>query len=164
MYLSNLVKYFIAILGFAVLGSQSPVLAAETTDSAVVELQPQNFKPAFTRDTVIKLNAIVRRSLNTINTYDSVIKNIRTQVEQASDSEATPQLKQHASHQVAELMQLQQHAEHALADMRAAVKQLKASGEYYNKTLLAGMIDFVEDVEREISAQRQYLARKLAAS
>lgn len=40
----------------------------------------------------------------------------------------------------------------ALTDIAAAAARLEASDEVYNAAILAGMVDFVTDVDREISA------------
>lgn len=121
----------------------------------IVELQPRDFKPAFTRDTVIKLNEIVRRSHAVISQYDEIVKGIRASVKAASPE---------AKGKVSQIGALAKESKVALSDMMDAVKVLKASGEEYNSAILAGMIDFVQDVEREVSAQQVTLEKILSAA
>ncbi|TDF36609.1 hypothetical protein EYS14_17975 [Alteromonadaceae bacterium M269] len=122
-----------------------------------IELLPKDFRPAFTRETVIKLNAIVRRSYDVINQYDSVIAKTYSDAMQASGKEATVQFKSEAKKQVSEIAQLEQRSDAALSDMMDAVKVLKKSGEEYNEAVLAGMVNFVKDVNEEITKKNTEL-------
>lgn len=133
------------------------VIAEESVNSVarkqIVELLPQDFKPAFTRETVIKLNAIVHRSFDAINEYDSSVKNIREAVIESSQPEASEVTKEMAQKKLNQLDSLMKKSKAALSDMMTAKAELENSNEEYNKAILAGMVDFVEDVEREISTQ-----------
>lgn len=113
-----------------------------------IELFPEDFKPAFTREVVTKLNAIVRRSYNSINEYDT-------------NSQQIDNAKELSEQQLAKINKLAENSQSALRDMIAAVKELEASGEHYNAAILAGMMDFVTGVEKEITAQQSRLANKL---
>lgn len=133
------------------------VIAEEASNTVarkqIVELLPQDFKPAFTRETVIKLNAIVHRSFDAINEYDSNIRDFRKAVEEGTKSDASEEVMEMTKKKLAHLNTLMAKSKSALADMMAAKTELENSDEEYNKAILAGMVDFVEDVEREISAQ-----------
>jgi len=64
-----------------------------------------------------------------------------------------------AQEEIAQIDALSKRSQLALDDMTSAVKTLKASGEFYNATILAGMVTFVEDVEREVSAKSAMLMK-----
>lgn len=117
----------------------------------VVELAPEDFKPSFTKSTVIKLNAIVSRSLDVINEYDSIIGEMK----QSSDPKSI-------ENQIRRVDQLSEQSTLILTDMLAAEKELKASDEVYNSAILAGMKDFVSDVEREVTERSAKLAQSLS--
>ncbi len=147
------------------IGITNMVFASDEANAErIVKLLPADFKPAFTRDTVIKLNAIVSRSFDAINEYDAIIKGVRNAVAKATTAGMSVGAKPDAEEKVAQINRLYDQAKLALVDMMAAVKELKNSGEEYNKAILAGMIDFVEDVEREVSVQRVKLEKMLAAT
>ena len=95
----------------------------------------------FTRDTVLRLNAIVARSLSAIEQFD------RARMESGSNggAERSASLRTYA--------ELSRQAEQARIDMAAAGRQLRASGEAYNEAILAAMIRFVEDVDEEIGEE-----------
>lgn len=154
--------------GQAAVSNAEPASAQKDTNSIarqqIVELLPEDFRPAFTRETVIKLNAIVRRSFDAINEYDNEIKDIRNSVAEAANSGATTASKMAAKAKMSTITSLEQRSKAALTDMKAAEKELRASDEHYNAAILAGMIDFVEDVEREISAQTSKLQNQLNES
>jgi PBP1b-binding outer membrane lipoprotein LpoB len=116
------------------------------TNKQVVEQTPSDFKPAFTKETVIKLNAIVSLQLEVINEYDAII---------AMDKKAsmTAEKKHKLMQSNSKIIELSTRSKINLNKMMAAEKQLKESGEEYNKATFAGMMDFMKDVEREISAK-----------
>lgn len=152
---------------FAVNGSMISLAFAEEASGGVtrefVELFPEDLQPAFTQSTVLKLNAIVRRSLDAISEYDEIIQDVRIAVEKAVSSQAIPGLKERAQEKVAMISVLDESAKSALKDMQAAATELRNSDEVYNSALLYGMMDFVEDVEREISAEHDKLENMLQA-
>jgi hypothetical protein len=140
-----------------------PSVYAETeikarNDQEIVELQPEDFKPAFTEETVLKLNAIVRKSLEVIREYTNNIKNIRATIEQATQASASDEAKSIAQKNVDTLGKLSKRSKDALAEMTTAATELKNSDELFNPTLLHGMVDFVEDVEREITSEYNELS------
>jgi hypothetical protein len=122
----------------------------------LVELYPTDFKPAFTRNTVIKLNAIVHRSYDVINTYDAIIADVKQTMAQ---SENASRMSPEAKAQLQRIAGLAKESKKILMDMNAAVDELTASKEDYNAAILAGMVDFVQDVEREISKQEKQLMK-----
>lgn len=107
--------------------------------NGIKEVLPSDIKPTFTRETVIKLNAIVQRSLDTIDEYDALRLKVRDDPERYSSED----LKE-------TLTGMDVEAKAALKDMEAEVARLEASDEIYNAVVLAGMVRFVKDVEEEI--------------
>ncbi|GAB2191641.1 hypothetical protein MAH1_32490 [Sessilibacter sp. MAH1] len=146
------------ILFFVAAGFTAQSVIAEQTVSTVerkqiVELLPEDFKPAFTKETVIKLNAIVHRSFEAINDYDESVKAARGALIDAAKPDASEETKAMAMKKLAHISELNKQSKAALSDMKAAETELRNSDEEYNSAILAGMVDFVEDVEREISSQ-----------
>lgn len=105
---------------------------------------PENYSPAFERDTVIGLNEIVRRSLTVIEEYDAMKRSIS----RATEAAPAPSVDE----QRALLEDMDARAAQALEDITADAARLEASDEVYNAAILAGMVDFVTDVDREVSA------------
>lgn len=153
---------------FAVSSSMMSIAFAEESSGGVtkefVELFPEDLQPAFTQSTVLKLNAIVQRSLDAITEYDEIIEDVRIAVEKAVSLKEVPGLKEIAQEKVAMVSALDESAKSALKDMQAAATELRNSDEVYNSALLYGMVDFVEDVEREIAAQHNKLEKMLEAA
>ncbi|MCY7294899.1 hypothetical protein [Alteromonas sp. a30] len=130
----------------------------QLSQQELVELYPTDFKPAFTRDTVIKLNAIVHRSYDVINTYDAIIADVKRSIKHTeSNNKLTPEAKA----QLTRITKLADESKKILADMKVAIDELNASKEDYNPAILAGMLDFVQDVEREIAKQEKKMAAML---
>lgn len=124
-------------------------------ESQKIELSREDFHPAFTKATVIKLNAIVARSLEVINQYDSIMNEVR-QVQEA------PVSAQNFLNQITDINQLSERSKLILSDMLVAENELKESDEIFNKAILAGMKKFVVDVEHEVTAQRALLSQSLS--
>ena len=160
--------FALLLLIFTVSGGAMSVVIADdeavdgVTRQKFVELFPSDLKPAFTQNTVVKLNAIVRRSLDAINEYDEIIKDVRVAVDKVVTENAVPDLKEQAGQKVAQITVLDQASKSALSDMMAAATELRNSDEVFNRAILAGMVDFVEDVEREIAAQQIKLTKILS--
>lgn len=115
-----------------------------TADNGLTEVLPEDIAPTFTKATVTKLNAIVRRSLNAIDLYDELRRDVK----------AAP--KKHGMDQTQDaLASMDAEAKSALKDMQAEVKRLEASDEIYNAVVLAGMVTFVTRVEAEIAETRK---------
>ena len=144
------------------LGRRSPPASDPHPERETIEIGLEHLRPAFTRDTVIRLNAIVARSLETIREYDGEIVGLRQAVDSALVDGATPDAHTEAIASLERLGAFEERAKRALHDMRGAVGQLEASGERYNEAILAGMVDFVEDVESELHHERQQLSERLA--
>ena len=111
--------------------------------NGIKEILPSDIKPTFTRETVIKLNAIVQTSLDTINAYDELRRTVKANPDRQSSQET-----------IDALAEMDTVAKTALADMQAEVERLEASDEVYNEVVLAGMVRFVTDVEDEIGKTR----------
>jgi hypothetical protein len=142
-----------ALTVVSLLITASNVTLADNTNNKqqFVELLPKDFRPAFTKETVIKLNAIVRRSYDVINEYDAIIEQTYNSAMQASKVKTNTQYQTDAQQKLSKVKQLQQRSGLALSDMMSAVEVLRKSGEEHNKAVLAGMINFVKDVDQEIS-------------
>ena len=92
----------------------------------------------FTKERVIMLNAIVRKSLDIINEYDGVRR-----AYEKSDGKSTSDFQ----------VKLKEFSKKALAvreEMAEAKKDLVSSGEKYNEAIFAGMVKFVHDVDNEL--------------
>jgi hypothetical protein len=121
---------------------------------AFVELGPDELASPFSTDTVLKLNAIVQRSLETIQAYDKEFRAIRAAIGKAAAGDAVQADRAAAQAALARLEELSAAAASAHTDMNDAVEQLKGSGEKYNDALLAGMVDFVAKVDAEINQEK----------
>lgn len=144
----SLILCLLMVSGF-VQAKQTEASLAPKAEQEIVALAPEHFKPAFTKATVIKMNAIVQRSLDVINEYDSIIAEIKNN----ADPNNAKQLER--------INDLSMRSKLVLKDMLAAEKELKESDEVYNSAIFAGMKDFVSDVEREISTQSELLTLSL---
>ena len=120
------------------------------SQSKIIKLSPDDITPAFRRDTVIKLNAIVSKQLEVITEFDRV-KNLYKHNDRTSEKEKT----QYYS----VISRLVAQAKANEKDLMDAKYQLDQSGEHYNKPTLAGMISFVKDVEQEISNYNKSLSK-----
>ena len=124
--------------------------ATRQHSGGIQEILPDDFRPAFTRDTVIKLNGIVERSYLVISELDQLRGELRGS--SLSDASAMARSGRNLNdRQSARIASLHQRSRAALKDMNAAVDQLQAGEEYYNSAVLAGMVMFVNDVEQEVS-------------
>ena len=129
----------------------------EQPNQNIVELRPGDFKPTFTKETVIKLNAIVSRSLDIINEYDAVIENTQPTMQLLKTNAGNKLLAQKSL----KISALSKRSKENLLAMQKAEKQLKSSNEEYNSVVFAGMMTFVQDVERETSAKSEKLIEML---
>jgi len=114
--------------------------------STFIEQQLVQLGSPFTRETVLTLNAIVARSLSTINAFDDA----REQLD-ASDRES-------AAEMLTMFLLLVDQAALARQDMDAAAERLRNSGEPYNEAIFAAMVHFVDDVDEEIRAEIEQLS------
>ena len=130
----------------------------ENIDREFIELSSSDIKPPFTQKTVLKLNAIVRLSYNAINEFDSILEETRRTVSNVANSNTkiVTSIKS-ARQKVKKIHQLSQVSKSALEDIRIAANKLRDSDEEYNNAILEGMIEFVEDVEKEISKEKTHL-------
>lgn len=117
----------------------------------IVELLPKDFRPAFTKETVVKLNAIVKRAYAVINEFDATTRSLQSSLTQTNSG--PEQVSAITKKHTALVDALNQRAKAALSDMDKAVETLKASNEYYNPAVLSGMRTFVQKVHDEVSAE-----------
>lgn len=132
--------------------SNSSASSTERDSQNIVKITPDKFQPAFSKETVIKLNSIVSRQLTVIDEYDAVMNKARKAMKNSTHNQQA-QLSQHSDI----IDALSKRAKINLKDMTAAKKELIASEEKYNEATLAGMMTFVTNVDKEISAQSDLL-------
>ena len=125
---------------------KADITEAQSSNPEIIEILPEDFQPAFTRDTVIKLNAIVKRSYAVIEAFDTFRSELYDS-EQGGKENVKTKL---TDNQTLAINALELHSHFALNDMQEAVKELKTSNEHYNIAVLAGMVMFVEAVDREV--------------
>jgi len=140
--------------------SQVPLVSAETVANNAP--LPTDAKPSFSQETVSKLNGIVRHSLASIEEYDTSIDDIRKSVENASADVSDVKAYQTAMKDVQRLEALKRAAAQARSDMKAAKLELEQGTEFYNPVLLAGMVQFVDKVDAEISDEYTKLETQMA--
>lgn len=116
----------------------------------------------FERETVIRLNAIVQRSLDAINDYDGRRAEILAAADAAAAGDAEARVK--AEEGAAFVRDLHGRAKLALEDLMTAENDVKTSGEVYNAAILAGMVTFVTKVEAELRTASENLDVKLSSS
>lgn len=121
-------------------------------------------QPFFTQDTVLKLNAIVRRSLTAADAYAEQIKNIRESVATVANADASEEALKLAASGVEKVNEWHSAANAAMKEMDAAAKALRASDEVFNENLLAGMIAYCHKVEAALEKESASLAGTLAAN
>lgn len=131
---------------------------------AFTAIEIDAMRPAFAKETVIKLNAIVRRSLDTANEFTRAARAIRASVDAAVEENAEEETIAKARQGIDRIENWHQRALSAQADMNAAVGDLKNSDEIYNEEILAGMLKYVNDVERMLREESQALSGRLEAA
>jgi hypothetical protein len=99
-------------------------------------------KSSFPTGAVERLNAIMRRSKNAIDTFDKIVPGIR-EANKAGKGSAGK----------AELAKLYGEAKSANADLIAEGKKLDATGEYYDVVIFSGMTLFAGKVEKELEEE-----------
>lgn len=121
---------------------------SNSSSNDLIEIMPEDFKPAFTRDTVTRLNAIVHRSYAIIGQFDEFRKSLNNSPIEVRTQENPSKMLSDNQHAL--INSLDVRSKMALADMNKAVEELKGSGEHYNTAVLAGMVIFVRNVEQEV--------------
>lgn len=112
-----------------------------------VEQELDQLGSPFTRETVLRLNAIVSRSLSAIEDFD------RARTEPASSGGAQGPAAPDRSRVLERYTELSRQAAQARADMSAAAREVRGSGERYNDAILTAMAHFVDDVDEEIGEE-----------
>ena len=141
-----------------------PITAAPSpAGERFVEVGIDQLSSPFTKDTVLKLNAIVGRSKLIIDRFDASIPTIRKAVAAGAAADATPQVKRRANASLGDLDGLAAGASADLADMKRAERQIRASGEKYNEPILAAMVRFVADVDDELRTEHRELSEKIVS-
>jgi hypothetical protein len=136
-------------------------LAAAAPDAEFVELGLDQFSSPFTKETVLRLNAIVGRSLAAIREYDGAINAIERSIDAARAEGATKSERAKANDGIAQVARLSVEATAARADLGAAEAALTAGREQYNEVILAGMTTFVAKVDDELRLAKDALSARL---
>lgn len=129
--------------------------ASEPPHPEFVELGADGIGSPFTKETVLRLNAIVEKSLEIITDYDREIPGLRRLISAASAKGATASDKRNGAAAVERLGDFSARASAARREMALAVAELKTRGERHNEAILAGMVAFVEKVDEEISTETE---------
>lgn len=135
--------------------------AGAPEDRELVELGLDDFSSPFSKETVLKLNAIVGRSLAAIKEYDGALPAVQDSVAASLADRRSAGARAKARENIAHVERLADEATDARDDLRAAEEELKASGEKYNEVILAGMIIFVEKVDDELRQAAAELSARL---
>ena len=106
-----------------------------------------NAKSSFPAGVVVRLNAIMTRSKNTIDTFDKVVPGIREASKTGANAAG-----------MAELEKLYGEAKAANADLIAEGEKLDATGAYYDTVIFAGMKLFADKVEKELADEVKALS------
>lgn len=124
-----------------------PGRAPERPGSLKAELE----RPPFTRDAVLKLNAIVARAKAELDGYDMKAAGFREAVTAARAAPDDRALQAKADAAKAELAGMQSRAHKALLDMKAAEAEVRNGTDYYNDVILSAMVYFVEQADKELT-------------
>ncbi len=109
--------------------------------SALVEINLKDIKPAFTRNTVLELNAVVSKQLEVIDEFD------RIKSETATTNLVDQRTSKNYELKISDLSERADENREALLEIKT---RLDSIGENYNRATLAGMLNFVTDVKSEI--------------
>lgn len=104
---------------------------------------PEGYRPPFTQETVVKLNAIVRRSIEALDELDRLTPQLG-EARQSGDAARLAQITD-------QLRAIEQQAMVANTDFQAEKAALIAREEYYDKPILAAMEYFVAEAPKEIA-------------
>lgn len=140
-------------------GRDASVASPERPHPEFVELGAGAIGSPFTKVTVLRLNAIVQKSLDVIRDYDRDGAEWRRLIEAASAEGSTAADKRDAAAATEKLAGLSGRALAARGEMAVAVADLKSSGEKHNEAILAGMVAFVEKVDDELRTETAALHR-----
>jgi hypothetical protein len=114
---------------------------------AFESLELEHLSSPFKRETVLELNAIVARSLAAIQAYDLARR-------KPLDGDVSAALGVYE--------RLSVEARQARADIAASGKRIRESGEEHNRAILAAMVRFVDDVDKEIRESVQTLRTEVS--
>jgi hypothetical protein len=104
---------------------------------------PEGYQPPFTQETVTKLNAIMRRSVDALDEFDRLYADLATARESGNAARIAEIAKRFG--------ELEQQAANAKTDFLAEKAALIARKEYYDESYLAAMEYFVVQAPVEIS-------------
>lgn len=144
-------------------GLGKPQTATATSPPAerpqFAEQELGQLRSPFTKETVLKLNAIVARSKKTIDRFDREVPGIREAIAAAGKS---PAGRSKGKTAMARLNGLAIEDQTELHDIKRAEAQVRSSGEKYNDVILSAMVAFVTDVKTEIGEEESKQAKQFA--
>lgn len=108
-------------------------------------------KRSFEPETLMRLNAIMRRTKATIDEYDQVRPGIEKIVGEAIAAPDDASKKAKAAKALDDVLALQADALAARKDLEVEGQKLVDSGQYYDQVVFSGMATFVTRVETEFA-------------
>jgi len=146
---------FAAVTGLAAPAASAPALAEPPRGSPGSQFNADgSLRPPLDKATTAKLNAIVRRAKNAIESFDA---RLAKTVDSLEAGRALPPGSPDRAAIAAEVAALHTIAAAAKADVAAEEPILEASGRYYSKIVFAGMVKFTRDVEAELREHMEKL-------
>lgn len=108
-------------------------------------------KPAFERETLLRLNAIMRRAKDTVDKYDQIRSGIEKLVADAEAAPGDTAKLAKARKGVEEVRALQAEAIAARKDLSEEGQKLVDSKQWYDQVVFSGMATFATRVESEFA-------------
>jgi hypothetical protein len=108
-------------------------------------------KPAFERETLLRLNAIMHRAKDTVDKYDEIRPGIEKLVADAKAAPGDTAMAAKARKGLEEIRALQAEAIAARTDLSEEGQKLVDSKQWYDQVVFSGMATFVTRVESEFA-------------
>lgn len=169
MFRSLFVSALLGLTAISAVGAQTaapsttgqPTRTPPPVREKFVEQGAADVGSPFTKPTVLKLNAIVRKSKNIIDRFDHDVPAIRAAVAAGAKPGAAKAARARATTSLDALATLSERARINLAEMKRAERGVRTSGEKYNDTILSAMVAFCVDVDTELRTEHRQLTAKL---
>jgi hypothetical protein len=110
-----------------------------------------SIKPAFERETLVRLNAIMHRAKDTVDQYDQVRPGIEKLVAEAKAAPGDAAKAAKARDGLVKIRALQAEAIAARKDLSVEGQKLVDSKQWYDQVVFSGMATFVTRVESEFA-------------
>lgn len=118
-------------------------------------------KPSFEAETLLRLNAIMRRTKATIDKYDQIRPGIEKLVADAKAAPSDAAKAAKARKGLEEIRVLQADAIASRKDLAAEGQKLVDSKQYYDQVIFSGMATFVTRVENEFADDLKAMGGKI---